>query len=96
MKINNSYNSSMNSFQILVTMKLNGEDYNIGRIKFENTKQWEEEKSKLVDRTIHPSDEFAKVIKDSMFKDYKYIKLEDIQRSYLQFTFIDSIPTIEF
>lgn len=96
MKINNSYNSSMNSFQILVTMILDGENYNVGRIKFENTKQWEEEKSKLVDRTIHPSDEFAKVIKYSMFKNYEYITLEDIQLSYLQFTFIDSIPTIEF
>lgn len=91
MKLNNTPDSKLNSFQILVSINIDRDSYCIGRLKFENTKQWEETRHKIEDDHFHPTDEFAELIK----KRLPFADMDDIYRGYITLEFVDNAPVIE-
>lgn len=90
MKINNTPDSKLNSFQVLVSINISGDNYTIGRLKFENTKQWEDAKKKIEDEHFHPTDGFAELIKSKL----SYCDMADIYRGIITFIFVDNAPII--
>jgi len=92
MKLNNTPDSKLNSFQVLVNITVDGDTYTIGRLKFENLKQMDDARKRIEDDHFHPTDEFAELVKTKL----PYCDMDDIFRGHIGFIFVDNAPIIEF
>lgn len=92
MKLNNTPDSNFYSFQILVTVNVENDNYVIGRFKFEDNEQWKKAKNQIQGDHFHPTDEFANLIKLKC----PYLDMDDIVRSIVTFIFVDDTSVIEF
>lgn len=81
------------TFQVIVSARIGGETFTIGKVKFNGTEDWKETREKLTCDDLHPSDEFLEVLKDK-FKYYTFITDEELEEAYIEFIFVDDCQII--